>query len=105
MQQAGLVPFQTDLWNPNFAKLAESIGAYGVRIEDPKALRAGLSEALTAPGPAVVDVVVDQNALSLPSHIGIGMAEEFALIMAKQVLQGQGEHVLETITHNLRLRP
>jgi pyruvate dehydrogenase (quinone) len=105
MQQAGLVPFQTDLWNPNFAKLAESIGAYGVRIEDPKALRAGLSEALAAPGPAVVDVVVDQNALSLPPHISLGMAEGFALSMAKQVLQGRGEHVVETITHNLRLRP
>ena len=50
-------------------------------------------------------VVVDQNALSLPPHISLGMAEGFALSMAKQVLQGRGEHVVETITHNLRLRP
>jgi pyruvate dehydrogenase (quinone) len=105
MQQAGLVPFQTDLWNPNFARLAESIGAYGIRIEDPKALRAGLSEALAAPGPAVIDIVVDQNALSLPPHVELGMAEGFALSMAKQVLEGRGENVIDTIAHNLRLRP
>jgi hypothetical protein len=32
-------------------------------------------------------------------------AEGFALSMAKRVLQGRGEQVVETITHNLRLRP
>jgi len=35
MEVAGLPDFQTDLKNPNFAKLAEAIGIMGVRIEKP----------------------------------------------------------------------
>jgi pyruvate dehydrogenase (quinone) len=105
MQQAGLVPFQTDLWNPNFAKVAEAIGAYGIRIEDPKQLRLELSKAFDHEGPTLIDVVVDKNALSLPPHITLGMAEGFALSMAKQILEGQGSTVIDTIKNNLRLRP
>jgi pyruvate dehydrogenase (quinone) len=105
MQQAGLIPWQTDLWNPNFAKVAEAIGMRGLRIEQPNELAAGLETALSTPGPVVVDIVVDGNALSLPPHITIGMIEGFALTMAKQVLEGQASEVIETITHNMRLRP
>ncbi|MDZ4717681.1 MAG: ubiquinone-dependent pyruvate dehydrogenase [Roseiflexaceae bacterium] len=105
MQQAGLLPWQTELWNPNFAKVAEAIGMRGLRIEEPKELFAGLETALSTPGPVVVDIVVDGNALSLPPHITIGMIEGFTLTMAKQVLEGQASDVIETITHNVRLRP
>ena len=56
--------------NPNFAKVAEAMGAKGIRIEDPGAVRDGLSEALAyKAGPVVVDVVVDPYALAMPSHV------------------------------------
>ena len=32
-QEAGMVPFGTDFKNPNFAKVAEAMGAKGIRIE------------------------------------------------------------------------
>ena len=35
METGGLPDFQTDLKNPNFAKVAEAIGMMGVRIENP----------------------------------------------------------------------
>lgn len=105
MEQAGLVPFQTELWNPNFAKVAEAIGAQGVRIEDPKQLKEGLRAALAHQGPSLIDVVVDENALSLPPHITLGMAEGFALSMAKQILEGKGGTVVDIVKNNLRLRP
>lgn len=45
--------------NPDFAKLAEAFGARGYRVEAASELRPILEEALTYPGPSVVDVPVD----------------------------------------------
>ena len=65
----GMPDYQTDLKNPNFAKLAEAIGMMGVSIENPADVSSGLKKALAHSGPALIDVVTDPNALSLPSHI------------------------------------
>ncbi len=55
MQEAGVVPFGVDFKNPNFAKVAEAMGAKGIRIEDPGDVRDGLAEALAhKSGPVVV---------------------------------------------------
>src|SRR5208282_6019364 len=90
MQEAGMLPFGVDFKNPNFAKVAEAMGAKGIRIEEPGDVRAGLAEALAHKGgPVVVDAVVDPYALSLPSHIPLHVAEGFTLSFAKQVLNGK----------------
>ncbi len=52
MEVAGLPDYQTDLKNPNFAKLADAIGMMGVRIENPADLSSGLRKALQHSGPA-----------------------------------------------------
>ena len=63
-QEAGIVPFGIDFKNPNFAKVAEAMGAKGIRIEEPGDVREGLAEALAYKGgPVVVDAVVDPYAL------------------------------------------
>jgi Thiamine pyrophosphate enzyme, C-terminal TPP binding domain len=68
-QKAGIIPFGVDFKNPNFAKVAEAMGAKGIRIEEPGDVRKGLAEALAYnDGPVVVDAVVDPFELSLPSH-------------------------------------
>jgi hypothetical protein len=41
MEVAGLPDYQTDLKNPNFAKLAEAMGMMGVRIENPADVSSG----------------------------------------------------------------
>jgi len=45
----------------NFARLAESFGIFGQRVEQPEAIESALKRALEQSGPAVVDVVVSQN--------------------------------------------
>jgi pyruvate dehydrogenase (quinone) len=102
MEVAGLPDWQTELKNPNFAKLAEAIGMIGVRIENPADLRSGLKRALQHSGPALIDVITDPNALSLPSHITAEQVEGFALTMGKLVLSGQVDEVVETVEANLR---
>ena len=102
MEVAGLPDYQTNLKNPNFAKLAEAIGMMGVRIENPADVSSGLKKALQHSGPALIDVVTDPNALSLPSHIAPEMMVGFGLTMGKLVLSGHIDEVLDTIETNIR---
>jgi pyruvate dehydrogenase (quinone) len=105
MEAAGFPPWQTDLHNPDFARMAEAMGILGVRIEQPQDLSDGLQRALAHDGPAVIDVLVEPNALALPPHITLGQAEGFALAMTKEVLIGRYADVVDTVTGNLQLRP
>ena len=45
----------------NFARLAETFGIHGERVEHPDAIEAALKRALEQNGPALVDVVISQN--------------------------------------------
>jgi pyruvate dehydrogenase (quinone) len=103
-QEAGVVPFGVEFKNPDFAKVAEAMGAKGIRIEDPADVRNGLAEALAhANGPVVVDALVDPFALSLPSHVPFHTAKGFTLSMAKQVWNGKMDDVIKTIERNVGL--
>ncbi len=48
----------------NFARIAEDMGALGIRVENASAFPAALAQALAAGRPAVVDVVTDIDALA-----------------------------------------
>jgi pyruvate dehydrogenase (quinone) len=104
MQEAGVVPFGVDFQTPNFAKVAEAMGAKGIRVEEPGDVREALKEALAyKSGPVVVDAVVDPYALSLPSHVPFHAAAGFTLSLAKQVLTGKMDAVIKTMERNVRL--
>jgi acetolactate synthase I/II/III large subunit len=45
----------------NFARIAEEMGCYGIRVEHPAEIAGALERALSFNGPAVVDVVTDVN--------------------------------------------
>jgi pyruvate dehydrogenase (quinone) len=103
-QEAGIVPFGVDFKNPNFARVAEAMGAKGIRLEEPGDVKDVLAEALAyKDGPVVIDAVVDRFALSMPSHVPFHTAKGFTLSMAKQVLSGNMDTVIKTIEHNVRL--
>ena len=104
MQEAGVLPFGVDFKNPNFAKVAEAMGAKGIRIEEPGDVREGLAVALAHQGgPVVVDAVVDPYALSLPSHTPFHVAKGFTLSLAKQVVTGKMDSAIKTIERNVDL--
>lgn len=104
MQEAGIIPFGVKFQNPNFAKVADAMGAKGIRLEEPGDVQAGLAEALAyKEGPVVIDAVVDPFALSLPSHVPFHTAKGFTLSFAKQVWSGKMDTVIKTIERNIRL--
>jgi pyruvate dehydrogenase (quinone) len=99
-----MVPFGVDFKNPNFGKVAEAMGAKGIRLEEPGDVKDVLAEALAyKDGPIVVDAVVDRFALSMPSHVPLHTAVGFTLSFAKQVLSGHMDAVIETAERNVHL--
>ena len=101
MKAAGLVPFGTDLVNPNFARLADAAGILGVRVEKPEELRAALKRTLQHDGPALIDVIVNRQELSMPPSLKADQALGFGLYMVKAVLSGRGDEVVDLLKTNL----
>jgi len=100
-RSTGFLPFGTDLDNPNFAAMAEAIGIKGIRIEDPGEVESGLREALAHDGPVLVDAVVTRTELPIPPSINLEMAEGFTLYMARAVMNGRGDELIELARTNL----
>ncbi|MEU7488368.1 pyruvate dehydrogenase [Streptomyces sp. NPDC042319] len=105
MLVAGLPSYGTDNHNPDFAAIARAAGAYGVRVEKPKQLRGALRDAFKHNGPALVDVVTDPNALSIPPKISADMVTGFALSAGKIVLDGGVGRMVQMARSNLRNIP
>jgi pyruvate dehydrogenase (quinone) len=105
MLVSGLPPYQTELKNPDFAAVARAAGATGIRIEDPGDVHEGLREALATPGPALVDVVTDPKALSIPPKITAEQVKGFGLAFSKIVLSGDVDAALEMARSNIRNLP
>ncbi|WP_432088603.1 MULTISPECIES: pyruvate dehydrogenase [unclassified Streptomyces] len=105
MMVAGLPSYGTTNKNPDFAAIARAAGAYGVRVEKPKQLAGALKDAFKHKGPALVDVVTDPNALSIPPRIKADMVTGFALSASKMVLDGGVGRMLQMARSNLRNVP
>ncbi len=105
MMVAGLPAYGTDNHNPDFAAIARAAGAHGVRVEKPKELRGALRDAFKHKGPALVDVVTDPNALSMPPKISRDMVQGFALSAGKIVLEGGVGRMVQMARSNLRNIP
>ncbi len=102
MEVAGMSPFGCNLKNPNFAALAQAVGLFSVRVEDPAEVRPALKQALAHNGPALVDIVTDPNTLAMPPRATIQQAAGFALAMTKIAFAGQIDDVLDTVAANWR---
>ncbi|MEU5093517.1 pyruvate dehydrogenase [Streptomyces sp. NPDC020996] len=105
MLVAGLPAYGTTAKNPDFAAVARACGAYGVRVEKPKELAGALKDAFRHKGPALVDVVTDPNALSIPPKISAEMVTGFALSASKMVLDGGVGRMVQMARSNLRNIP
>ncbi|MFE9610093.1 pyruvate dehydrogenase [Streptomyces sp. NPDC006012] len=105
MLVAGLPSYGTTNTNPDFAAVARACGAFGLRVEKPRHLAGALRDAFKHPGPALVDVVTDPNALSIPPKISADMVTGFALSASKMVLDGGVGRMVQLARSNLRNVP
>ncbi|MUL74576.1 ubiquinone-dependent pyruvate dehydrogenase [Mycolicibacterium sp. CBMA 226] len=104
MKAAGIVNFGTELVNPDFGAVAQAMGIFGRRVENPGDLEQALAEAFAHPGPAVVDVHTARQELSIPPTITAEQAKGFSLFAIRTILAGRGEELLDLITTNVARR-
>ena len=101
MKAAGIVDFGTDLHNPNFAKMAEAAGLLGLTAETPDQVKPMIAQALQHDGPALVEVLVSRQELSMPPTITLEQAKGFGLFMMRAVLSGRGDEIIDLAKVNL----
>jgi pyruvate dehydrogenase (quinone) len=101
MKAAGIVDFATDLVNPDFTKMADAADLLGVRVEKPEELKPALTRALDHDGPALVEVFVHRQELSMPPSISLEQALGFSLYMIRCVLSGRGTEIIDLAKTNL----
>jgi len=101
MKAAGMLDFATDLRNPDFAKMAEAAGVLGLKANVPEQVCPMIAQALSHPGPALVEVVVDRQELALPPTIKLDQVKGFSLFMMKAVINGRGSEVIDLLKTNL----
>ncbi len=101
MKAAGILEFGTDLQNPDFAKMAEGAGLLGLTAETPDQVRPMIAQALRHDGPALVEVIVSRQELSMPPTLSIEQMKGFSLFTLKAVLSGRGDEVVDLAKINL----
>ncbi len=101
MKAAGILDFTTDLRNPNFAKIAEGAGLLGLKAETADQVEPAIAQALAYNGPALVEVAVARQELSMPPTITLEEAKGFSLYMLRAVLNGRGDEVVDLAKTNL----
>lgn len=101
MHVGGMLDYSTELKNPNFAAMAESIGIKGIRVESAATLHTDLQVAFSHKGPALIDVVINRNELVMPPIIEMEHVKGFSLYMMKAIINGQGTAVLDLMKSNL----
>jgi pyruvate dehydrogenase (quinone) len=102
MKAAGIVNYGTDLDNPDFGAVAQAIGLFGATVEKADELEGALQAAFTHNGPALVDVHVARQELSMPPKITLEQAKGFSLFALRTVLSGDGDEIVELAKTNLR---
>ncbi len=102
MQVAGIPDQETDMLNPDFAKIAEAMGMAGITINDPGDVKQELEKAFHREGPVLVTIQTDPNALAMPPQLELDQMKGFALYMGRMMLSGRMDEVFKIISSNYK---
>jgi pyruvate dehydrogenase (quinone) len=104
MKAAGIVNYGTELENPDFAAVAQALGLHSQRVERPDDLQAALQLAFDHDGPALVEVMVARQELSMPPTISYEQIKGFTLYATRTILSGRGDELIDLAGTNVRRR-
>ena len=102
MEVAGLPDWQTDMYNPDFSRIALSMGMPGYNVSNPDDVMPTLVTAFDTKGPVLVNIMTDPNALAMPPKIEFNQMFGFAQTMYKLMMEGRSQEVRDTIETNLK---
>lgn len=101
----GYPDYGVDVPHADYAALAEAAGFWGRKVEQPGDIRAALEAAFAVDGPALVQLVTDPDALSVPPKISGSQISGFAMGLSKVVLNGGAGEAVQMAKSNLRNIP
>ncbi len=101
MKASGFLDFGVELQNPDFAALAQAAGLLGLKAETAQDVGPMFRQAFKHDGPALVEVLVHRQELSMPPTITVEQATGFGLFMLKAVLSGRGDEIVDLAKVNL----
>jgi pyruvate dehydrogenase (quinone) len=70
-------------------------------VETADRVKPAIAQALGHPGPALVEIPVSRQELSMPPTITYEQAKGFGLFMLKAVLNGRGDEIIDLARVNL----
>jgi pyruvate dehydrogenase (quinone) len=101
----GLPDFGVDVPQVDYTAIAAAAGIHSQRVEDPKDIKQALEAAFATDGPALVQLVTDPLALSIPPTITGEQVRGFATALSKVVLNGGVGEAMHMARSNLRNVP
>jgi pyruvate dehydrogenase (quinone) len=101
MLAEGIEPFETELKNPDFAKLAEAYGMFSVAVSRHDDVETAFRAAFAEPGPALVSVKTLGLAAGLPQYPSWEQVKGFTAASAKLVWHGHADQVVDLATESI----
>ncbi len=102
MRVQGYIDWQTDMVNPDFVKLAESMNIAAWEAKEPKDVEAALLNGFNHDGPAIINIFTDPNALAMPPTLTFEQVKGFATSMAKLMVNGKFAEIVDTTKSDLK---
>lgn len=102
MEVAGIPDLETDMLNPDFAKIAEAMGMTGITIKDPAEVKPELEKAFLIEGPVLISVWTDPNALAMPPKLEFDQMKGYTLYMGRMMFGGRMDEVFNMISSNYK---
>lgn len=102
MQVDGLPDWQTDMVNPDFAKVADAMGITSFSVHEPEDVAFNIQAAFKIDGPALVHIFTNPNALAMPPKVEFEQIKGYAESMSKLMFNGNMSEVLDIIKSNYK---
>jgi pyruvate dehydrogenase (quinone) len=102
MRVEGYLDWQTDMVNPDFVKLAESMNIKAWEAKESKDVELALSNGFKHKGPAIINIFTDPNALAMPPTLNFEQVKGFAKSMGKMMLNGKFAEIVDTTKSDLK---
>lgn len=102
MKAAGFVPTATTLMSHDLAGIARSAGLAAFHVDRSEDLESVLTEAFAHEGPALINIDIERQELTIPPSVTLSQAKGFALYAMKTLLSGRGDELVELTKANAR---
>jgi pyruvate dehydrogenase (quinone) len=102
MRVEGYMDWQTDMVNPDFVKLAESMNISAWEAKESQDVEEALSNGFKHEGPAIINIFTDPNALAMPPSLNLDQVKGFAQSMGRMMVNGKFAEIVDTTKSELK---